>query len=183
MNKADKIIRCVLAGVLLFGAGAAGAAMTTYDYVITGDVFVGDETDANAFGLTAGETITAYGTFTADLSGSGQVTIPFGSGSGNTMTIDLNGTLLSASQAVGFGSGNNPFITLNGDETLYDLDFLKTSVPTFNSSFLYFDDLSASSLFGQWQTSVSLTVVPVPAAVWLFGSGLLGLVAAARRKT
>ena len=26
------------------------------------------------------------------------------------------------------------------------------------------------------------TVVPVPAAVWLFGSGLLGLIAVARRK-
>jgi len=30
--------------------------------------------------------------------------------------------------------------------------------------------------------NVSMTVVPVPAAVWLFGSGLLGLVGVARRK-
>ena len=29
---------------------------------------------------------------------------------------------------------------------------------------------------------VNATVVPVPAAVWLFGSGLLGLIGIARRK-
>jgi hypothetical protein len=29
---------------------------------------------------------------------------------------------------------------------------------------------------------VSLTAVPVPAAVWLFGSGILGLVGVARRR-
>jgi hypothetical protein len=29
---------------------------------------------------------------------------------------------------------------------------------------------------------VSASVVPVPAAVWLFGSGLLGLIGMARRK-
>jgi hypothetical protein len=38
---------------------------------------------------------------------------------------------------------------------------------------------SGGSLF--WD-DVSLTAVPVPAAVWLFGSGLLGLVGVARRR-
>lgn len=33
-----------------------------------------------------------------------------------------------------------------------------------------------------WNVTGSVTVVPVPAAVWLFGSGLLGLVAIARRR-
>ena len=32
------------------------------------------------------------------------------------------------------------------------------------------------------QDSVSVSTVPIPAAVWLFGSGLLGLVGMARRK-
>lgn len=31
--------------------------------------------------------------------------------------------------------------------------------------------------------SMTITAVPVPAAVWLFGSGLIGMVAVARRKT
>jgi len=41
------------------------------------------------------------------------------------------------------------------------------------------DPVSGGSLF--WD-DVSLTAVPVPAAVWLFGSGLLGLVGVARRR-
>jgi hypothetical protein len=35
---------------------------------------------------------------------------------------------------------------------------------------------------GNSMTVTSITTVPVPAAVWLFGSGLLGLVGMARRK-
>ena len=31
-------------------------------------------------------------------------------------------------------------------------------------------------------TNVSTTAVPVPAAVWLFGSGLVGLIGIARKK-
>ena len=42
---------------------------------------------------------------------------------------------------------------------------------------------------GQWSGNLQVTytfdevVVPVPAAVWLFGSGLLGLLGMARRNT
>lgn len=40
--------------------------------------------------------------------------------------------------------------------------------------------LSANSVGSSY--SMSLTAVPVPAAVWLFGTGLIGLVGVARRK-
>jgi hypothetical protein len=64
-----------------------------------------------------------------------------------------------------------------------DFDFQKLASPAFNSSFLSFDDFD--SMYGEW-TNLNLTVVPtvvpVPAAVWLFGSGLLGLVGIARSK-
>jgi len=33
-------------------------------------------------------------------------------------------------------------------------------------------------LYGTW----TATVVPIPATVWLFGSGLLGMIGIARRK-
>jgi len=40
------------------------------------------------------------------------------------------------------------------------------------------DPLSLNS----WGLDITTSVVPVPAAAWLFGSGLLGLVGVARRK-
>lgn len=77
-------------------------------------------------------------------------------------------------------------ITLNGAATLTPVYFG-----------LYSDDLSQTitsiSLFGTDDTGVDrawliddltvITAVPVPAAAWLFGSGLLGLIAISRRKT
>ncbi len=43
--------------------------------------------------------------------------------------------------------------------------------------------LGASAAGLGFDLRMTLTAVPVPAAVWLFGSGLLGLVAVARRKS
>ncbi|MHB1142268.1 MAG: cohesin domain-containing protein [Sulfuricaulis sp.] len=40
------------------------------------------------------------------------------------------------------------------------------------------DPLAATTMSG----SVTVTAVPIPAAIWLFGSGLLGLIGMARRK-
>lgn len=42
-----------------------------------------------------------------------------------------------------------------------------------------------SALEGEWAVQTDdfrAMVVPIPAAVWLFGSGLIGLVGVARRK-
>jgi len=41
----------------------------------------------------------------------------------------------------------------------------------------------ASSYGWEFETSVSVSAVPVPAAVWLFGSGLIALAGFAKRKT
>lgn len=74
--------------------------------------------------------------------------------------------------------------------TLFTLDFI--AVPPPSTSNLA---ISISSLAGAWQdanntaivvdhigASVTVNAVPVPAAVWLFGSGLIGLVGISRRK-
>jgi hypothetical protein len=168
----------------MFGAGAASAASVTYNYVITGDMIVGEETFDNAFDLFAGNTVKASGTFTADLSVFGNVTVSFGLLSGNTMSIDLNGTLLSASNDDSYLGGGAPSLTFNAGE-LVDFDYFKTTSPTFNSSFLFFDNLNGNdSMLGEWRaTPTTLTVVPVPAAAWLLGSGLLGLIGLARRRS
>ncbi len=156
------------------------AQAATYNFTITGGVLVGDEFFPNAYNLTAGETITATGTFTANLGSTGSETgtVSFATGSGNTMTINLNGTFLFAANDDGYGSGLGPFLTFSLG-SLTDFDFTKAGSPAFNSAFLAFDDFGG--LYGEW-TNLSLTAVPVPAAVWLFGSGLLGLVGLARRK-
>lgn len=41
---------------------------------------------------------------------------------------------------------------------------------------------ASGSGFGSWNYDLSLTAVPVPAAVWLLGSGLIGVLAWTRRK-
>ncbi|BAV33875.1 hypothetical protein SCL_1570 [Sulfuricaulis limicola] len=144
----------------------------------------GDEWSPNAYNLTVGESVTATGTFTADLGtiGSETGTVSFATGTGNTMSINLNGTFVYATDDNGYGSGLGPSLTFTAG-SLYDFDFQKTGSPSFNSSFLFFDDYD--QLLGQW-TSMSLTVapapIPVPAAAWLFGSGLLGLAGIARRR-
>jgi len=46
---------------------------------------------------------------------------------------------------------------------------------------LYLNDISVKNASGQYQLKVS--TVPVPAAVWLFGSALMGLVGVSRRKS
>ncbi len=61
---------------------------------------------------------------------------------------------------------------------------LRTDIPAF--FFCTTADCSTGSIGGSdavYFASGSLTTVPIPAGVWLFGSGLLGLVSVARRKT
>jgi hypothetical protein len=174
-------MRITLGIVLLCGLSLAQAA--TYSFTIEGTVDAGEEAfgpGSNAFGLSFGDTITASGLFTADLGtvGSETGTVYFSTGTGNTLSIDLNGTVLTETDDDGFLSGLGPFLTFNAG-ALTDFDFQTSGV--FNSSFLSFDNFENSTMFGSW-TSVTLTEVPVPAAVWLLGSGLLGLVGIARRK-
>jgi hypothetical protein len=170
----------IISLAVLCGATVTHAATVMYSFTIEGTMLIGDETYPNAFGLTAGETIEATGFFTADLGtvGSETGTVSFHAGSGNTLSIDLNGYIITAADDTrGVGSPSLTF--LNGGLT--DFNYLKTTAHAFNSSFGFFDNLADESMLGEW-TSSTLTVVPVPAAVWLLGSGLLGLVGIARRK-
>ena len=165
--------------LLLFSLGNAQAAMV--NFTIIGDVLSGNEFAPNAFGLTAGDTITAYGSFETDDLVGGAGIISFDTGSGNSLTIDVGTATYFASDDIFFGSGG-PTIELTGLNlvtglaTLVDFDFFASDA-SFNSNFTSFDDFD--QMFGDWRTEV---VVPVPAAAWLFGSGLLGLVGLARRK-
>ena len=103
---------------------------------------------------------------------------------GNTSAINLISSPISDDQTSGTMSLNvfDPtLITLkDGSGTLYH--------------WYYFEGMTGTDLSGTWDASVifggsavstvnAYSVVPVPAAVWLFGSGLLGLIGVARRKS
>jgi len=175
------LCRGMVAALLISASTSLFAVSTTYSYTITGDVLSGDEWAANAFNLSGGETITAYGTFTVDSSyATSGGTVSFGTGSGNTMTIDLNGTLISANDDIDYATGL-PALTFTSGWTLADFDYEKTSAPSFNSLLLGFDDLD--SLYGEWQTNASVTAVPEAEtyAMMLAGLGLVGFMGARRK--
>jgi hypothetical protein len=218
-----------LAGALLLAAGGASAVTTTYNFSITGvvDVLgtkvvtvknsngstdsVTTTTQTNAYNLAVNDTITAYGTFTADLGVNETGTVLFDQASGNTLTIDMNGalpggTLLFASDAANYVSGGAPSLTFSNG-ALVDFDFLKISTPKFNSSFTYFDDLTSvaatpyenigggksssttyNAMLGHWLSGANeVAISPVPEAetyaMMLVGLGLVGLMGATRKKS
>ena len=87
-------------------------------------------------------------------------------GSSGTVTAYLDGSVVGSISLFGDGDGNT--------HNLIDL-----------SSFGLIDQLVLSSSLdpaGLGYDNFSFSVVPVPAAVWLFGSGLLGLIGVTRRK-
>jgi len=80
-----------------------------------------------------------------------------------------------------------PYQTLSaGGQITAGTDTIEVFFDVFDS---LMDDLSATTAVDDFVSSnynvrpyASFTVVPVPAAVWLFGSGLIGLIGIARRK-
>jgi len=185
-NIQKRVLVLATAVGLLFGMQLANA--TLVNYIITGDVLDGNG-GSNAFGLVAGDTITATGTFDDSPLMSGTGTIDFSSSSSNSMTINAGSQTLFASNDVDYLTGGGPTISLVAFG-LTEVDYFATvgtnGATVDFSSFLgatnSFDDIDNFSLFGDWRTTIEITAVPVPAAVWLFGSGLLGLAGFARKK-
>ena len=167
-----KIIKTIAASFLaLLFAGSAQAALVNFE--ITGTV----ETAAadNSFGLLVGNTITASGVFDDIALTAGTGVIDF-STAYNNMTITA-GTATYTDSTELFGGAYMELI--NGE--LDSLDY-SSIANDFDSGFLSFWSGNLGEFDGSWNTAVSISSVPVPAAVWLFGSGLLALVGLSRRK-
>jgi hypothetical protein len=118
-------------------------------------------------GLTTSDSVTGVGSLPASnglLANFGKVSytlpigpVPMATTTFNTTTID------------GSGLGTNPSGTLPlTDDGIGGNPMVAGPFPDFNANF----DI----------TSIHVSAIPVPAAVWLFGSGLLGLVGVARRR-
>lgn len=90
----------------------------------------------------------------------------------------LGGAGVLANYYIGNDGSTNPHTYIN-----YLIDI--TSIVGFGGTFtLRFAEVDNQGNFNQGIDNVSIQVsnVPIPAAVWLFGSGLIGLVGMARRK-
>ncbi|MDH5570444.1 MAG: VPLPA-CTERM sorting domain-containing protein [Gammaproteobacteria bacterium] len=132
----------------------------------------------------------------SDTSGTGTITI------GNTGGLVINGSFTNLTLS-NLGRGAGEFyaditftgITYGGDSTDWSegMGFLSDNLVSgrLEGGFVVTDRRATIAFGNTFSTtssyaelgSLEVTAVPVPAAVWLFGTGLLGLVAVARRKS
>ena len=76
-------------------------------------------------------------------------------------------------------NGTNIFYTDSLGDFIFDGQFVVgAEYQLIATSYTAFSDY----YYEAWQFDLTTSPVPVPAAVWLFGSGLLGLIGAARRR-
>ncbi len=164
--------------------GTTGAQAAPVNFTLTGDVNL-YAAPGNIFGINTGDDVIVTGTFDDSVLSGGSGTVSFGQGSSNAFSLGFAGFTLTETDDVNYADGY-PQLTLAGGNLVgfnYVADF-GVDTHVFDSHDLYFDgweydwDLTVS---GTW-LSFEMTPVPVPAAVWLLGSGLIGLAGIARRK-
>jgi hypothetical protein len=158
-NPSSKI--AVLAVALI--AGAAEAAPVTYDFTAT-DFFA-----AQGSAIPAS---TVSGNFTLDGTTVTQINLTIGSHTYTPAEVGYD----SATSSLG-GLLNGIQITLGNTD-----DFVLSTDPNNSANFhLGYTVANVSDVFYSFNGSVT-PAVPVPAAAWLFGSGLVGLASVARKR-
>lgn len=197
-----------LLGALLL-SGATQAVTVTFSGTLdpnnvapfaAGDTFTGSFELDESIVPTGGSTATYTGVvdnFTLDIAGNiftgqnGRVQQFTGSGGGTDFfTISLGGSNGSINGNVGANTVNRFTVDWRGSALFSDPFTLAQDLTSGDFSFrrftLRFDDGTTSTTTIDNAADITFgsaaAVVPVPAAVWLFGSGLVGLVGVARRK-
>ncbi len=110
------------------------------------------------------------------------------------LLIDSDDYLLGELDDFLFGTTGDAFSTYKGHEwtiekTSFVVDLSKMGGPgeegaTFDDLGLgTFTDMPDHNGHGTGQLTLTVSAVPVPAAVWLFGSGLLGMIGYSKRKS
>jgi hypothetical protein len=94
-----------------------------------------------------------------------------GDGYAETRLTDVNSATPWSDTLFGLNQGPAPIATTAGDFGIVEGDFVGIQI--------HLDIGSGNSLYVE---SITTSEVPVPAALWLLGSGLLGLVGFARRR-
>ena len=164
MNKNTTVIKIIGAMMLLVMTPAPSyAALVSFD--LTGDVQAAIN---NPFGLTDVDDIFATGTYDDSvlIAGSGDVSL-------SNITFTVGSATFSEADSLG-----SIILTLSNNEFV-GLDYSSVDFISITSSFVG----DSNQLAGSWiGSSLSVTPVPVPAAAWLFGSGLIGLAGLAKRR-
>ena len=181
MMKATKIFKLVLLATMVFGisTGIASAALITGGMGITGS-YTADATTL---------TLNAVATGTSGTSDFGDPLLPSNKVAFGTPGTIVNGVIVydpfttPVVDVLEIGGWQLDFATLivAPNSTTEKLKLSGTGLLSGNG----FDATSATWRFSANTASsysMSITAVPVPAAVWLFGSGLICLVGLARRK-
>lgn len=157
---------------------ATGAKAALVNFEVFGTVDFVDES-GNIYALSIGDSVSATGMFDDSGLAGGSGTIDF-TDPGNSISLNIGSRTFTESD-----DGGTPSLTLDTG-AMTDLDFLASEQDAFGQSvlFSFFTTFQGTdNLVGSWDgASFSMTPVPVPAAVWLFGSGLLGLAGIARRR-
>jgi hypothetical protein len=169
----------VLGALALFGSSVANAASVTGSMSLGGTYTLDGGSDfVSAEGINLGSVVAS-----ADASGSlGSTVSLLTAGNVNTspLTYDPFAPIVNL---LDIGGWQIDLGTLNIDSRTGSALFLTGTGSVSGNGFDITPaawSLSAQSTAGTYSMTVS--AVPVPAAVWLFGSGLIGLVAAAKRK-
>lgn len=165
-----------VAAALVMMYGMTSVQANPISFTLIGNVDYADP--GNAFSLVDNDSITVTGIFdNAGLTGVGTESVFFGGG--NTLNLDVgNMTFSEADDALAelvFTDGAFTYLSFS---TMFGSDSFFDTYPCGVTCFEGQDD-NLNIIEGTW---TSYSAVPVPAAVWLFGSGLLGLVGIARRK-
>ena len=150
---ASTVASSLLAFAFFLGAGLAQASTVAYEKV---ELFSGETIFTESF------EITEAGSYLATLTDFEFPSAMEETGMNITTASEMPGSLLAP--------GSFTFEATPGDYFL---------------SFFGFADASSSTMLGQYGIEVRMTEmpeIPIPAAVWLFGSGLLGLIGIARRR-
>jgi len=166
--------------MILLTVNQAQAALVNF----TVDAQIHDAAVGNSFGLLVGDIITASGQFDDSAIASGVIDFTT---SFNNMSILFGNTLYTDEMDVEGGAAM--FFTAEG---IFDgISYLSVlESPGFESNGFVNGPFDVSGydntglVDGTWQVGSysSISAVPVPAAIWLFGSGLIGLAGIGRRK-
>lgn len=168
------ITKVILASILLFASASANAALINGSMSIGGGLTATGGSDLSSVtGIDLTSVVGGGGT--DDLSN--VVFLTMGSGGAASLT-----SFAPVNNFVSIEGWNFDLASLSIVDQTAGLLSLKGTGSLSGNNLDLTDAVFSFSTTSMNSYSMTITAVPVPAAVWLFGSGLIGLIGAARRK-